>query len=169
MQLEECFDYKNQLMYDILTNETIVKLINDQYDLKSAKELVYKQVFPYEYIPETVYNGQTFVTFDVEVQNSSMSTKTFYKPTLYIWVFSHMSNLRMPNGGGVRTDKICSEICKVINGSRYYGLGEMNLYSVRRYAPMTDYNGKQMTFTMNEFMKVYDGKRKVPSNRKAGV
>lgn len=169
MQLEECFDYKNQLMCDILTNETIVKLVNDQYTLKNAKELVYKQVFPYEYIPETIYNGQTFVTFDVEVQSSGVSTKTFYKPTLYIWVFTHMSNLRLPNGGGVRTDKLCSEICKSINGSRYYGLGEMDLYSVRRYAPMTDYNGKQMTFTMKEFMKVHDGKRQVPSNRKAGV
>jgi len=63
------------------------------------------------------------VCFDVDIQRSY--NKTFYKPVLYIWVFAHRSNLRLPDGGGVRTDKLCSEICKKINGSRYYGLGQL--------------------------------------------
>lgn len=164
MQLEDFFDYKNQLMEDILTTESIVKLIDENIDLSDVSKLAYNQVFPCEYVPETVQKGQTFVCFDVDVQKSF--NKTFLLPTLYVWVFSHRSKLRLPKGGGIRTDKICSEICKKINGSFKYGLGELELYSVKRFAPMTDYQGKVLTFYAKEFSRVFDPKKEIPSNRK---
>lgn len=163
MQLQDFFDYKNQLMKDLLTNESIVSLIQRDTTVETAESLAYTQVFPYEYLPETVDKGQTFICFDVDV--SGVSNKTLLTPVIYIWVFSHKSNLRLPEGG-VRPDKLCSEICKVINGSRFYGLGELNLYSVKRFSPMTDYQGKLMTFYAKEFNRTYDGSKPIPSNRK---
>ena len=48
MQLEEFFDYKNQLMNDLLTNEEIVRLLADDCKpVSDVQDLVYKQVFPY--------------------------------------------------------------------------------------------------------------------------
>ena len=161
MQLDELYDYKNKLMEDLLTNETIVTLINSDTLIEDARSLAYSQVFPYEYVPD----GHTYICFDVDIQQSV--NKTFLLPTLYVWVFSHRSQLRLP-GGGVRPDKLCSEICKEINGSKRYGLGELNLYSVKRFAPMTDYQGKVMTFHAIDFNRQYDGKKYVPSNRKRG-
>lgn len=166
MQLQEFFDYKNQLMGDLLTNQEIVKLINEEVPFDEAETLAYKQVFPCEYVPDTVEHGQTFICFDVDIQQSV--NKTFLLPTLYVWVFTHRSLLRLPDGGGVRTDKLCSEICNAINGSKMYGLGELNLYSVKRFAPMTDYNGKCLTFHAVDFNKQFDSRRPVPSNRKSG-
>lgn len=163
MQLKDFFDYKNQLMEDLLTHESIVSLIKQDMDMKDAESLAYSQVFPYEYVPETVQGGGTYICFDVDIQN--VSGKTFLTPALYIWVFAHRSNLRLPEGG-VRTDKLCSEICEVINGSRYYGLGELNLYSVKRFAPMTDYQGKVMTFYAKEFNRQFNGAKQTPANRK---
>lgn len=163
MQLQDFFDYKNRLMEDLLTSESIVSLIQQDTDVSNAESLAYTQVFPCEYIPETVQGGQTFVCFDVDVQG--VSNKTFLTPVLYVWVFTHRSNLRLPEGG-VRTDKLCSEICNVINGSRYYGLGELNLYSCKRFAPMTDYQGKVMTFQAKEFNRQFNGAKSTPANRK---
>lgn len=163
MQLQDFFDYKNQLMKDLLTNESIVSLIQRDTTVENAESLAYTQVFPYEYLPETVDKGQTFICFDVDI--SGVGNKPILTPVIYIWVFSHKSNLRLPEGG-VRPDKICSEICKVINGSRFYGLGELNLYSVKRFAPMTDYQGKLMTFNAKEFNRTYDGSKPIPANRK---
>lgn len=163
MQLQDFFDYKNKLMEDLLTNESIVHLVNSDIPMENAAELAYTQIFPCEYVAETAQEGWTYICFDVDIQN--VSNKTFLTPVLYIWVFAHRSNLRLPEGG-VRTDKICSEICKVINGSRYYGLGELNLYSVKRFAPMSDYNGKLMTFYAKEFNRQFDGAKSTPSNRK---
>lgn len=166
MQLDEFFDYKNQLMNDLLTNKEIVRLLADDCKpITSTKELVYSQVFPYEYVPGTIEHGQTFICCDVDVQKSV--NKTFLLPVMYIWVFSHKSKLRLPNGeSGVRTDKLCSEIAKAINGSRYYGLGELDLYAVKRFAPITDYQGKVMTFQAKDFNRVSPTGKPVPSNRK---
>lgn len=166
MQLQELFDYKNQLMGDLLTNSNIVALLNDAKTLDDAEDLAYTQVFPCEYVPETVEHGTTYICFDVDIQQSI--NKTFLLPTLYVWVFTHKSLLRLPNGGGVRTDKICSEISSAINGSRYYGLGELELYSVKRFSPMTDFQGKVMTFHAKDFNTQFDPKKPTPSNRKLG-
>lgn len=164
-KLQEFFDYKNKLMEDLLTSKSIVSLLNNKITMDEAKNLAYTQVFPCEYVPETVQGGDTYICFDVDI--SSPDGKTFLFPSLYIWVFAHRSKLRLPEGG-VRTDRLCSEICERINGSRYYGLGELNLYSVKRFAPMTDYQGKVMTFHAKDYNRQYDGSRPIPSNRKTG-
>ena len=41
MQLQEFFDYKNQLMEDLLTNEDIVRLIDDTVALQNAEPCVH--------------------------------------------------------------------------------------------------------------------------------
>lgn len=165
MQLEEFFDYKNTCMEDLLTNEKIVELVNNEVSIEDAKSLVYKQVFPFEFVPDTVEQSKTFICVDVDIQRAV--GKTYLLPTMYVWVFTHKSLLRLPQGG-VRTDKLCSEIAKKLNGSRFYGLGELELTSVRRFAPMADFQGKIMTFNAKDFNRTYDPKRPIPSNRKTG-
>lgn len=166
MQLDELFGYKNQLMEDLLTNKSIIRLLSDDCAvLEDLESLVYKQVFPYEFIPETVEHGQTFICCDVDIQKSM--NKTFLQPALYIWVFTHKSKLRLPEGG-VRVDKLCSEIAKAINGSRNYGLGELDLYSVKRFAPITDYQGKVLLFYATDFNRLSPTGKPAPSNRKYG-
>lgn len=166
MLLSELYDYKTQLMKDLLTDEQIVYLLDPNVSMEDAKRLAYTQVFPYEYVPETAQHGTTYICFDVDILESF--NKTFLLPTLNIWVFTHRSLLRLPEGG-VRPDQICSLIDERINGSRFYGMGELNLYSVRRFAPMTDYQGKYMVFRAKDWNRTYDGSRATPSNRKEGV
>lgn len=166
MQLDEFFNYKNQLMEDLLTSKQIVMLLNDDCKaIRNPESLVYSQIFPYEYIPDTVTHGHTFICCEVEIQRAT--SKTFLAPALYVWVFTHKSKIRLPEGG-VRTDKLCSEIAKTINGSRFYGLGELCLYSVRRFAPITDYQGKVMMFQATDFNRLSPSDKPIPSNRKKG-
>ena len=165
MQLEEFFDYKNRLMEDLLTSESIVKLLDSDLPIERASSLAYKNVFPYEYVPDTVEYAKTFICFDVDIQESL--NKTYLLPTLYVWVFTHKSMLRLPEGG-VQPDKLASEIAKVINGSRFYGLGELDLYSVKRFAPVADYQGKVMTFHAKDWNRPSPTGKTVPSNRKTG-
>lgn len=150
-------------MEDLLTDESIVKLLDSEIPMQDANKLAYTQVFPFEYMPETVQEGKTFICFDVDIQESL--NKTYLLPTLYVWVFTHNSKLRLPEGG-VRTDKLCSNICKAINGSRNYGLGELNLFSVKRFAPTMDYQGKVMVFHAKDFNRQFDPGKPIPVNRK---
>lgn len=164
MQLRELFNYKNQLMKDLLTNEKIVKLIDDTVPISEASKLAYKKVFPYEYLPDTAKNGDTFICFDVDV--STVYNKTFLAPVLYIWVFTHRSNLRLKQGG-LLIDELCADICEILNGSRMYGMGEMDFASMRRFAPMTDFQGKCLTFNITEVNRYHTPLKPVPENRRA--
>ena len=165
-QLEQLFYYKNHLMEDMLTSEPILRLLSDDLSLPlNPGELAYKQVFPCEYVPETVQEGKTFICFDVDV--SASEGKSFLFPTIYVWAFTHRSLLRLPEGG-VRTDALCCEIAKTINGSRRYGFGELDLYGLKRFAPMTDYQGKCMIYHTKDWNHQYNSKRGVPDNRRSG-
>ena len=165
MNLEEFFDYKNFLMKELCTNEAIVKLVADKPDCKVPNHtLPYTQIFPYEYVPETVDNGVTFICFDVDI--TQVPNKTYYIPVIYIWVFTHKSKMKLPEGG-IRTDKICTEIDKMLNGSRFYGLGDLDLAHVERFAPITDYQGRVLTYFTRDFNR--RGERTTPANRKNRV
>ena len=164
MYLQEFFDYKNQLMEDLLTTPEIVKLIRDDCEpMEHPEELAYVKVFPHEYVPETIEHGATYICFDVDIQRSM--NKTFLLPTLQVWLFTHKSKLRLPEGG-LRTDALASAIAEKINGSRFYGLGELDLYSVKRFAPISDYHGKVLTFYATEFNRTSPTKKPIPNNRK---
>ena len=163
MQLRDLFDYKNQLMQDLLTNEKLVKLIDKECTLDDAGKLAYTRVFPYEYIPDTANNGDTFVCFDVDILD--VFNKTFLNPTLYVWVFTHRTNLRLPQGG-LLVDEFCAELCETINGSRMYGMGELEFKSMRRFAPMTDFQGKCLIFKAVEVNRYHTPLKPVPENRK---
>lgn len=163
MNLQEFYDYKNQLIEDILTSEEIVHLINTEVPFSEANSLMYKQVFPYEYVPETTQDGYTYVCIEVDIEKSF--NKTYLEPMVYVYIFTHRSQLRLPEGG-VRVDKLASAICEIINGDRYFGLGQLDFYSSKRFAPMTDYQGKVLRFTAVDFNRQYNPKQPIPSNRK---
>lgn len=159
-------DYKSQLMKDILTNTEIVSLVSGSDDPNfDAASLKYTQVFPYEFVPETSQEGLTYVCFDVDVDR--VYNKNYLEPVVYIWVFSHKSALRTADGR-ILPDDIAVKIINMINGSRYYGLGQLEFASMKRFAPMSDYLGKRIVFESSEFNRQYDGNLPVPSNRRLG-
>lgn len=169
MALDEFFDYKNKLMEDLITNPEIVRLLHNDCvvdENQNTSKLIYTQIFPYEYVPDTVDGASTFICFDMDIQKTM--NKTFLIPAIYIWVFTHKKYLRMQNESGIRTDKICSEIDKTINGSRYYGLGELELSSVKRFSPIENYQGRVMTFQAQDFNRPSLSGKPIPSNRKHG-
>lgn len=160
--LDELFDYKNQLMGDLLTNPDIVRLIAEDSDIRPER-LMYSQIFPYEFVPDVTESAKTFVCCEVDIKE--VIDKTYLTPVIYIWVFTHKSKVRLPEGG-VRTDKLTSEITKAINGSRMYGLGELNLFSAKRFSPITDYQGRVLTFYARDFNRLNPTGKPVPANRK---
>ena len=166
MNLEEFFDYKNLMVKDICSNETIVKALTENENASVPNhQLPYTQVFPYEFIPETVSEAKTFICCDVDIV--SVPSNTYYIPVLYIWICTHKSKLRMP-GGGVLLDKLSAEIDKILNGNRYYVLGKLKLSSVGRFEPTTDYLGRVLVYRGLDFNKM-GAKDRMPTNRKRGL
>lgn len=149
MLLEELFAYKNEIMKMFCKNKDILELVTDNADITIPNhQIAYKNIFPFEYIPDTVDKGETFICYDVDVDD--VENKTFLYPVLYVWVFTHKSKLRLPQGG-IRLDSLAIEINKELNGSRNLGLGELHLKRVDRFVPITDYQGRCLTFYAKDF------------------
>ena len=85
MNLQELFDYKNQLMGDLITTKEIVELMGDNVTLDNANELPYRQIFPCEYVPDTTEKGYTYICMDVDIQSSP--NKTFLIPLGYFNIY----------------------------------------------------------------------------------
>ncbi len=165
MNLEEFYDYKNLLMKKLCCDEAVVKMVTGNEEATVPNhELPYTQLFPYQFVPETEDRGRTFICFDVDI--IQVPNKTFYVPVLYIWVFTHKSNLRTDDGT-LLLDQMTVEINRLLNGSRYFGLGRLNLSSVERFKPNTDYLGRVMTFYAKDFNSAPAG-GSLPGNRKRG-
>ena len=68
MQLDEFYDYKNLLMKTLCSNPEIVRLVTDSKEAPVPHyDLAYTQLFPFEFIPDTVGEGMTFICFDVDI------------------------------------------------------------------------------------------------------
>lgn len=166
MDLEEFFDYKNRLMKDLCSNEAIVKLVTGNENARVPNHgLAYTQLFPFEFVPETESEAHTFICFDIDI--ASVPSKTYYVPMIYIWILAHKSKMRLPEGG-VLLDRLAIEISKMLNGNRFYGLGQLMLADAHRFAPTTDYLGRVLVFTAVDFNRMTAG-ASTPSNRKRGL
>lgn len=167
MNLEELYDYKNSLVKDLCCDEKIVKLITGNNGASVPNHgLPYTQIFPYEYVPDTVNDGKTFICLDIDIV--SVPNKTYYIPVIYVWIFTHTSRMRVDNdggGGAILLDELAVAVNKILNGSRYYGLGELRLDSVGRFKPITDYIGRSMVYYAKDFNRP-KGRIDAPSNRK---
>ena len=163
MLLEELFDYKNELMKVLCSNKSVVRLITDDEAADIPNHhLAYKNIFPFEYVPDTIGNGGTFICYDVDVLD--VQNRTYLYPVLYVWIFTHKSKLRLPEGG-IRLDSLAIEINKELNGSRHFGLGELQLGRVDRFVPIDDFQGRCLTFYAKDFNNINPSKR-APVNRR---
>ena len=101
LSFEVFFNYKNQFLNDILTDDEIVSLIDEDFDLENGdrKSLVYTKVFPLEYIPETVESANTYIMCDVDI--SKPFTSQYIEIVLYVWILCHKSLLLLPNNEGI--------------------------------------------------------------------
>ena len=163
MLLNEFFDYKNEIMKTFCSNKDIVRLVTDSSEAPVPNyDLIYSQIFPYEYVPETVDDGQTFICFDVDI--ADVVSKTYLVPVVYVWVFTHKSKLRLAEGG-LRLDSLATAIGNELNGNRNIGLGELELSSVGRFVPIDDYQGRVLTFYSTDFNRARPSRRP-PTNRK---
>ena len=161
MLLEELYEYKNKIMKMLCENENIVKLITGK-DGIDGLTLPYSHIYPFEFIPETVKEDDTFICFDVDIPE--VTSEVVYKPVIYFWAFCHKDALRLPQGGS-RTDALSAEIDQMFNGNRELGMGELNLRAVERFAPIKDFQGRVLAYEGKDTNR-WGVKHPVPNRRR---
>ena len=148
--LEEFTTYKQTLMQALCTNENIVDLLKLDGDSESitGREMRYKRIFPYNYVPLTTEKATTFICFSVVAPRVKSGVISTLK--LIVWVFTHQNLMKTKDG--MRTDLLVSEIDKILNGSNKYGLGRVELQSCDiMQVPCEGYVGLCSVYTVDEY------------------
>jgi hypothetical protein len=102
----------------------------------------YKNIFPYNFVPETAEETGVYVCYNVSVPR--VYNKTFKALTIQFYVFCHQSVIKMKQG--IRTDLIAEEIDGIFNGTMAIGLPRMALQSVEPLNPVEKYHGLEIIY-----------------------
>lgn len=150
MYLEELSKYKIEIMKRLCLNSKIQTLILLYESQNQGKEMMYRYIFPYAFVPDTVASSNTFICFDLEVQR--VENRTFKDINIMFWTFTHQSLMRTDEG--IRTDILADEIDKILNGNRDLGIGTVELKNVGRVNPAKDYHGRTLLYKAVDFNRV---------------
>jgi hypothetical protein len=147
---------KVTIMSRLITDQNICKAIYyneanflDQPDIVDpAKSLIYKNVFPYRFIPEPDKEEHTYVTLSFRRYKPVGSA--FKSGLIYIYTFTH-KDLVTTDYGVLRYDYIVSEIDKLINMQRGIGIGKAEFYEMDEFIVNEKYLGQYVAYKLYEF------------------
>ena len=145
--------YKNKLMSSIINSPELIALVNDSYiedgEIIDANGLVYKQIFPFYYIPDTQTETLSYVI--MKVNGLGVSGKIYNKAEVYICVMSHQDIMKVEDANGTRIDLMGEIIEDLFNGRDDFGFGEMELKSNVEININTTYRGRELRFFVEDF------------------
>lgn len=148
--------YKKKLITSIANSPELVELVNEDYvedgECVDSDELIYKQFFPYYYIPEsetsTKQETKSFVI--MKVNGLGIKGKLYNKVEVYICVMSHQGIMKA-KGGGTRIDLMGEIVEELFNGRDDFGFGEMELKSNMEVNINSTYRGRELRFLVEDF------------------
>lgn len=124
--------YKRKLMSSIVNSPELISLIDKNYvedgecvDVDDG--LVYKQIFPYYYIPDTQDHELSYVM--MKVNGLGTKNKMYTSVEVYICVAAHQGIMKVNGGKGTRIDMMGEIVEDLFNGRDDFGFGEMELRS----------------------------------------
>lgn len=131
MFMNDALIFKKRLMWDICTNEDIMKLIDVGFKAKSSdpeqsdiEYYPYEQVFPYLYAPDIIEDEKVFLCYDFETLGVNFTNDILkdMEMTIYIMVHRNMMRVETPEFQGARTDLLMREFDELLSRNRDYGL-----------------------------------------------
>lgn len=145
--------YKKKLMSSIINSSELISLIDNDCvkdgECVNADELIYKQVFPYYFIPNTQTEALTYVI--MKVNGLGIKNEIYNQAEVYICVISHQDIMKVPRGGGTRIDLMGEVVEELFNGRDDFGFGEMQLKSNIETSINTTHRCRELRFIVEDF------------------
>lgn len=145
--------YKNRLISSILKSKDICEalLLNKEYNEENVDELIYTQVFPYLYVEETQTSVLPYICMEVNIPR--IPTNTIKDVEIILWIYGHKDCMKYSKNGylGTRADIISDMVMREIFDSDKFGIGKINLNSVRYFFPNNKYYGRELKLITSDF------------------
>lgn len=149
--LNDLNHYEQTLMKKICSDKDIVSLLTDNENpIVPDKNLMYTKVFPFAYIPDTVQEASSFITFTITVPR--VYNSLVKEVIITIDIITHESLMRTKQGK--RTTLIATAMDKLFNGSKDLGICKMDLVSVGIDIPNREYHTRRLIYSIDDWNRV---------------
>lgn len=137
-----------------MSDETIVEVLSDgTLNTESSDELLWKHLFPHQYVPYTVTDTGSYIMYDLDenvIIPRSSTNSTYTELTLYFWIFTHKQEPCYK--GRLRNDILSRELKLLFNDVRNMGIAKNHLiYSKVYNSGNYDYIGRCMAFKITDW------------------
>lgn len=153
----EIIEYRKNIMDTICKSPEIVKLLGAESSDYPEEILPYTQIFPYEFIPETITETNKFICFEIQAHMDYFN-KVLKDLTVWFFVFCHEKIIRRLENGRqfLWYDQAVCELDNIFTDTNILGIGKMALQSNVPYYPVQRFKGRQLTFKVKDF---YNGSK----------
>lgn len=155
--LEDCIDFKAQVISRIVADQTIVGLLLDDpninLDSDRAIDSLKERIFDFDYIDRTVEDSHAFIM--VEADMVGPSSGSFNNWELYVQIVCHKKYNALPGKvfkgvRGNRRDNLMCNIDKLLNGSGFIGVGKLELKAATTAMVPDSFTSKMLTYRVIE-------------------
>lgn len=157
--IDELIDCSQMIVKAILNSKEVMGLIanNPDIDLDDPNIAEWEEhVFDHAWVDDTVQEAGAFVTVDVDIPD--VPTGTIKDVRIYVEVLVSKAYMKLTPSlfkgvRGNRRDNIARQIDLLINGSKDFGIGRLDLASVMTTNTTNKFTGKLLVYEVNNFAK----------------
>lgn len=154
-------DYRNVITNEILNNEILVDVLSrGTLTTDDADELVWHNLLPQEFDPETITETESYIFYDINEATSSQVGRNgtgYVTLTLFFWVLTHRDIVRYEGNvatskNRLRNDIIVRELKKTFAPQANLGISKNrflynNIFTQTNYK----YTGRLVAFKITDF------------------
>lgn len=148
MYLSEVPRYRDTIMEQLCKCDRVVELMRpeEKPDMR-ASDMAYRYIYPYDHIVDKTTAAGIYLCFDIVAPR--VVNRAFTDLRIYFWIIAHDRRMRTPQG--LVTDLLSNEIEKMMNGSREFGLGRVELSAWDRFNPADCFHGRSLVYRTVDF------------------
>lgn len=130
VRMDEISKHKLTIMRKLLSDDNLVKAVYHnttdflEKPTVDVSQLVYRNIFPYRYVPTTTEEARTYITMSVTYRKSGSYFKV---GNITVFVFTNQNLMQTDYEGVLRIDYIISRIDTIMNKSNSFGIGKLEL------------------------------------------
>ncbi|ASA22754.1 hypothetical protein [Paenibacillus donghaensis] len=153
--LKEISEYKDTIINRLLSDQELCKAVYyadegflEKPDIDDLDNLIYENIFPHRFIPDTTETAKTFVT--ISCTDYRPTGNSFKNGLLNIYMFTHRDLFRT-DYGYTRMDFIMTKIEELMNSKRGIGLGELGFGGLNEYVVNEKFQGYVLSYRPVDF------------------
>lgn len=149
--------YKRKLMSSITASPALISLIDDSYVVNGEcvnvddeeNGLIYKQIFPYYYIPEIQSRELSYVM--IKIDGLGVTDNIYTSAEVFVCAAAHQNMMQVNGSVDTRIDLMGEVIEELFNGREDFGFGKMTLVSSTETDINSVVKGRVLKFVVEDF------------------